>query len=66
MIFIKIFASIIEKIPIIKQFNKARRNNIWNIRRIHNNLCNTCNNQFIRTNDRRKSSDKNNWRIIYM
>ena len=29
MIFIKLFASAIEELPVIKQFNKARRNNIW-------------------------------------
>lgn len=45
MIFIKIFASIISKIPIIKQFNKARRNHIWHIGRIYNNIYSTCNNK---------------------
>lgn len=29
MIFLKIFASVIEKIPVVKQFNKARRNCLW-------------------------------------
>ena len=44
MIFIKALASLIEKIPIIKQFNKAGRNNLWNFRRICDNLCSACNN----------------------
>ncbi len=38
-IFIKVLGKIIEKIPIIKQFNKARWNNIWYIRRICNHIC---------------------------
>lgn len=42
VIFIKIIAKLIEDLPIIKQFNKARRNNIWCIRRLHINLCNAC------------------------
>lgn len=43
MIFIKALASVIEKIPVIKQFNKARRNNIWYFRGICDNICYTCN-----------------------
>ena len=39
MIFIKIFAHVIENIPIIKQFNRLRRNNIWSIRRICSSIC---------------------------
>ena len=44
MIFIKIFANIIEKIPVIKQFNKARWYNIWYIRRNINIIFGTCSN----------------------
>lgn len=51
MIFIKALASVIEKIPIIKQFNKVRRNYIWNIGRIFNNLCSTCDYKFNGTYD---------------
>lgn len=46
MIFVKALASIIEKIPVIKQFNKARWNNIWHFRGIFNNLCCSCNYKF--------------------
>lgn len=42
MIFIKILGKVIEKIPIIKQFNKARRNNIWHFRRICSYICSSC------------------------
>ena len=42
MIFIKLFASAIEELPVIKQFNKARRNYIWNTRRIFNYFNSTC------------------------
>lgn len=42
VIFIKILSKVIENIPIIKQFNKVRRNNIWSIRRTNINLFNTC------------------------
>jgi len=49
MIFVKALASIIEKIPVIKQFNKARWNNIWRFRGIFNNLCCSCNYKFNRT-----------------
>lgn len=45
LIFIKALAKLIEKIPIIKQFNKARRNNIWYFRRICSDICCTCNNK---------------------
>ena len=45
MLFIKALASVIEKIPIIKQFNKARRYNIWYFRGISNHLCCSCNYQ---------------------
>lgn len=43
LLFIRLFTDAIAEIPIIKQFNKARRNNIWNFRRFCNNLCITCN-----------------------
>lgn len=46
VIFIKIFADLIEKIPIIKQFNKARRDNLRRFRGICCNLCDTCNYKF--------------------
>ncbi len=46
MIILRLFSNIIEKIPVIKQFNKVRRNNIWNIRRSSINICNTCSNKF--------------------
>lgn len=43
MLFVKLFADAIAEIPIIKQFNKAGRNNIWNIRRICLDICISCN-----------------------
>lgn len=42
MLFIKLFADAIAQIPIIKQFNKARRDYIRSIRRISINICCTC------------------------
>ena len=54
MIFIKALASIIEKIPVIKQFNKAGRNNIWHSRRFCHNICYSCNNKFNRTDNKGK------------
>ena len=42
LIFIGFLSDAIAEIPIIKQFNKARRNNLWYIRRICNYLCITC------------------------
>ncbi len=53
MIFLKLFAHIVEKIPIIKQFNKVRRNNIWNIRRIFNSVYSSCNYKFCFTDARK-------------
>lgn len=42
MIFIRLFGDLVANIPIIKQFNKARRNNIWSLRRICNCICTPC------------------------
>ena len=39
MLLIKLLADVIEEIPIIKQFNKVRRDNIWYFRGICNNIC---------------------------
>ena len=58
MIFIKIFARVIEKIPIIKQFNKARGNYIWYIRRIFNNIFSTCSYKSNSPYNSRKPSNK--------
>ena len=54
MIFIKVLASVIEKIPVIEQFNKARRYNIWYIRRFCYNLCSSWNYLSNLTNSKRK------------
>ncbi len=54
MLFIKLFTDAIAQIPIIKQFNKARRNNLWNIRRVCNNIWYTCNNKCYISNYREK------------
>ena len=43
MLFIKALADVIEEIPIIKQFNKARGYNIWCFGRTFNYLCITSN-----------------------
>ena len=51
MIFVKIFASVIEKIPVIKQFNKARRNYLRYFRRIFNNIFITCSSKPNSTDD---------------
>lgn len=42
LIFVKFLAGIITKIPVIKQFDKLRRNNIWFCKRIFNNNSNIC------------------------
>ncbi len=52
MLFVRLFADAIAEIPIIKQFNKAGRNNIWNIRRISLNICISCNFKYDISNDR--------------
>ena len=44
MILLKLISGIITALPIIKQFNKLRRNNIWYIRRLCNYLCSIGNN----------------------
>lgn len=54
MIFIRLFGDFVENIPIIKQFNKARRNNIWNLRRICNCICTPCSYEHYQTNAWRK------------
>ena len=51
MIFLKIFASIVEKIPIIKQFNKVRWNYLWRTRGNCISICSSCNNKLYLTND---------------
>ena len=43
MLFIGLFGDAIAEIPVIKQFNKARRHNIWYPRRTCYNICNACN-----------------------
>lgn len=53
MIFVKILAKVIEKIPVIKQFNKVRWNNIWSIRRSYNNLYCTCSYKYSVSNNKR-------------
>lgn len=42
LIFVKILAGIITKIPVIKQFDKLRRNNIWFSKRIFNSNSDFC------------------------
>lgn len=43
LLFLKLFADGLANLPIIKQFNKARRNNIWATRRNNDNICTPCN-----------------------
>lgn len=42
LIFVKFLAGIITKIPVIKQFDKLRRNNIWISKRIFNSYSYFC------------------------
>lgn len=42
MLLLSLFGDAIAEIPVIKQFNKARRNNIWCFRRSCHNICTTC------------------------
>lgn len=42
LLFLKLFADAIGNIPIIKQFNKARRNSIWFVRGLGHNICTPC------------------------
>lgn len=42
LIFIGFLSDAIAEIPIIKQFNKARRYNLWNIGRVCNYICTSC------------------------
>ena len=44
LIFVKLLAGIITKIPVIKQFDKLRWNNIWSSKRIFNSNSNICRN----------------------
>ena len=60
MLFIRVFADAIASLPIIKQFNKAGRNNIWNTRRLFGNICISCNFKHGISNDRRKSYKSGN------
>lgn len=51
LIFAKFLAGIITKIPVIKQFDKLRRNNIWFSKRIFNCYSNFCSNTTCFSND---------------
>lgn len=42
MLLLSLFGDAIAEIPVIKQFNKARRNNLWCFRRTCHNICITC------------------------
>lgn len=54
LIFVKFLAGIITKIPVIKQFDKLRRNNLWFSKRIFNCNSNICRNITCISNDRPK------------
>lgn len=54
LLFLKLFADAIGNVPIIKQFNKARRNSIWLVRRISHNICTSCGNRTYGTYNWRK------------
>lgn len=62
LIFAKFLAGIIAKIPVIKQVDKLRRNNMGISKRLYNSNSSICNNTTCITNDRRKIY-KNNKRI---
>lgn len=51
LIFVKFLAGIITKIPVIKQFDKLRRNYIWFSKRIFNSNSNFCRNITCISND---------------
>jgi len=51
LIFVKFLAGIITKIPVIKQFDKLRRNNLWFSKRIFNSNSNICRNITCISND---------------
>lgn len=55
LIFVKFLAGAITKLPVIKQFDKLRRNNIWFSKRLFYNNCNICNYTTYITNDRPKT-----------
>lgn len=54
LIFLKLFADAIGNLPIIKQFNKARRNSIWTFRRLRDNICTSSGNRAYGTYNWRK------------
>lgn len=54
LIFVKFLAGIITKIPVIKQFDKLRRNHLWFSKRIFNCYSNICRNITSISNDRPK------------
>ena len=51
LIFAKFLAGIITKIPVIKQFDKLRGNNLWFCKRIFNNYSCFCSSSTCNTND---------------
>lgn len=53
LIFISFLSDAIAEIPVIKQFNKARWNNLWNTRGICDNICITCSVKYGISDDRR-------------
>lgn len=59
LIFAKFLAGIITKIPIIKQFDKLRRNHLWFSKRIFNSNSNICWNTTCITNGRPKICQHN-------
>jgi len=52
LMFVKFLAGVITKIPVIKQFDKLRRNNIWFSKRIFNSNSYICRNITGISNDR--------------
>ena len=54
LIFVKFLAGIITKIPVIKQFDKLRRNNLWFSKRLFNSNSDICRNPTCISNDRPK------------
>lgn len=53
LIFVRFFADAIGEIPIIKQFNKFRWDNIWYIRGICTSICFSCYYKYSISNDRK-------------
>ncbi len=64
-LFIKLFADAIAEFPIIKQFNKLRRNNIWNSGRNCFNICISCSLKYSKSSDRRKCYYKKSRRFAH-